>query len=32
MLILGDIFKASGDIEIGEDFLWIAADLCLQKM
>ncbi len=31
MLSLGYI-KASGDIEIGEDFLWIATDLCLWKM
>jgi hypothetical protein len=32
MLSLVYIFKASGDIEIGEDFLWIATDICLQIM
>ena len=32
MLILGYIFKASGDFEFGEDFLRIATDPCLQKI
>ena len=31
MLILGYIFKASGDFEFGEVFLRITTDLCLQK-